>query len=303
MKSIKEIVHMSKEDEVRLVANFQEAKSRKKFRDYLALFPVHEEILMKYTSRLEEAAEEFDHCQNCPGLAECKNQIKGYLYTPQTVSKGLVFEYRACSYQKKLEKQEHYKKNVYVQEVPKALKEATLKNVYKDDKNRLEIIKFIMNFLEHYEDEAKPKGLYLHGSFGTGKSYLIAALFNELAKREVKSAMIYFPELLRSLKESFQDDYKEKFQFIKKVPLLLLDDLGAENLTAWGRDEILGSILQYRMDEQLPTFFTSNLDLNQLEEHLSITSSGVDKVKAKRIIERIKQLTVDLTLATANRRS
>lgn len=303
MKSIKEIVHMSKEDEVRLVANFQEAKSRKKFRDYLALFPVHEEILMKYTSRLEEAVEEFDHCQNCPGLAECKNQIKGYLYTPQTVSKGLVFEYRACSYQKKLEKQEHYKKNVYVQEVPKALKEATLKNVYKDDKNRLEIIKFIMNFLEHYEDEAKPKGLYLHGSFGTGKSYLIAALFNELAKREVKSAMIYFPELLRSLKESFQDDYKEKFQFIKKVPLLLLDDLGAENLTAWGRDEILGSILQYRMDEQLPTFFTSNLDLNQLEEHLSITSSGVDKVKAKRIIERIKQLTVDLTLATANRRS
>ena len=85
--------------------------------------------------------------------------------------------------------------------------------------------------------------------------------------------------------------------------MLLLDDIGAENLTAWSRDEILGTILQYRMDEKLPTFFTSNLDMKQLEEHFSMTASGSDKLKARRIVERIHYLSKDIKLASENRRN
>ena len=94
----------------------------------------------------------------------------------------------------------------------------------------------------------------------------------------------------------------EQFNHIKKIPLLLLDDIGAENCSNWSRDEVLGPILQYRMENHLPTFFTSNLTLTELEKALSITSSGVDKVKARRIIERIKQLTISLELISKNRR-
>ena len=98
------------------------------------------------------------------------------------------------------------------------------------------------------------------------------------------------------MKESFSTNYTEKFDIIKKTPLLLLDDIGAEYLTAWGRDEVLEPILQYRMDEELPTFFTSNLDLKQLETHLSVINNSVDKLKARRIIERIKQLSIPIEL-------
>ena len=56
------------------------------------------------------------------------------------------------------------------------------------------------------------------------------------------------------------------------------------------------------MENHLSTFFTSNLSLDELENSLSITSSGVDKVKARRIIERIKQLTITLELVSENRR-
>ena len=76
-----------------------------------------------------------------------------------------------------------------------------------------------------------------------------------------------------------------------------------DNEFYFNRDEILGPILQYRMEENLPTFFTSNLTLEELENNLSVTSSGVDKVKARRIIERIKQLTVDIQLVSKNRRN
>ena len=43
--------------------------------------------------------------------------------------------------------------------------------------------------------------------------------------------------------------------------------------------------------------------LEELEKALSITNSGIEKVKAKRIIERIKQLTISIELISKNRRN
>ena len=98
------------------------------------------------------------------------------------------------------------------------------------------------------------------------------------------------------------DDFKEKFEYIKKIPLLLIDDIGAENVTYWSRDEILGSILQYRMEEGLTTFFTSNLNYDELENALSVTKGKVDNLKATRIMERIKNLTTNINVVGENRR-
>lgn len=146
------------------------------------------------------------------------------------------------------------------------------------------------------------KGCYLHGSFGSGKSFILASLLNELARKGVNTTIIYYPEMLRVLKESFYDDFDVKMDLLKKSDVLLIDDIGAEAVTSWSRDEILGTILQYRMDSELPTFFTSNLTIEELEAHLSNTKGSVDIVKSKRIIERIKHLTEDLELISDNRR-
>lgn len=54
----------------------------------------------------------------------------------------------------------------------------------------------------------------------------------------------------------------------------MIDDIGAESMTSWIRDDVLSVILQYRMQEQLVTFFSSNLDLKALEEHLTVTQRG-----------------------------
>lgn len=56
---------------------------------------------------------------------------------------------------------------------------------------------------------------------------------------------------------------------IKLSEVLILDDIGAEQSTAWVRDEILQVILQYRMQENLPTFFTSNFNFEDLEKHFA----------------------------------
>ena len=61
----------------------------------------------------------------------------------------------------------------------------------------------------------------------------------------------------------------EKIDYVKKAPVLMLDDIGAETMSAWTRDEILGTILHYRMSEQLPTFITSNFDYAGLRTSFS----------------------------------
>ena len=57
------------------------------------------------------------------------------------------------------------------------------------------------------------------------------------------------------------------------------------------------------MDNKLATFFTSNLNIEELEIHLSESKDEVNKLKAKRIIERIKYLTDDLKLISENKRN
>ena len=155
--------------------------------------------------------------------------------------------------------------------------------------------------IKKYENNENCKGLYLAGNFGCGKTYLISAMFNELAKKGVKSVTVYYPEFLRELKGRFGEDYNEVFNKVRKAPLLLLDDIGAETVTNWNRDEILGSLLQYRMQEGLPTFFTSNNTIKELEEHL-IGSDSEGRVKSRRIIERIKYLTDEIIMVAENRR-
>ena len=296
MKSIQELIKLSSEEINLLKQNYIKKLDNRDFRELVSILNTSDEILMRYTSQLEDSSIEFSHCRGCKGLENCKNKIKGYMYTPRLDDEKIIFSYVACSYQQKKDLDTKYQENVYLFEVPKKVKEASLKDLYKNDKNRVEFMKYVKTFIGELISKKNPKGVYLHGSYGTGKTYLIAALFNELAKKNIKSAIIYVPEFLRVLKSSFGTDFEEKYDYIKRVPLLLLDDIGAEYLTPWARDEILGTILQYRMDEDLPTFFTSNLNLKQLEEHFSMTSNGKEEIKARRIIERIKDLTNDFEL-------
>ena len=94
----------------------------------------------------------------------------------------------------------------------------------------------------------------------------------------------------------------EKYEKVRKAPLLLIDDIGAEVTTEWGRDEIFCPLVQYRMEQKLPTFFTSNLDLKLLEEHFSCSKNKTNEVKATRIISRIEQLTDQIEMVSMNRR-
>ena len=277
------------------------AKKNEDFSRLIEKLNAPEELLMQYTSRLEDSAIEYANCTKCKGLLTCANQVEGYACLPVVKNGFIDFKYHSCRYKKKFDKETEYLNNIYAIDIPEAIRNARMKDIYTDDKARYKVIKYLETFID---EPLKGKGLYLHGNFGCGKTYLLTAAFNEIAKKNVKSAIVFWPEFLKYLKTLFNknDGFEEVMNKVSKAPILLIDDIGAENTTSWSRDEILCPILQYRMDEGLKTFFTSNLNLEELEIHLSITKDGADVVKAKRIIERIKQLTIDSEMISKNLR-
>lgn len=284
-----------------LKKDYATAVKNPEFKKLVNTLKIKENVAYKYTSKLERTVCELNNCSNCKSLHTCQNKVEGTVYYPTIKDEKLEFNYVACKYKKKDIKQKEEIKSKFF-EMPYHIKMAKMSNI-EINSTRAKIIKWINKFYDDFKSGKQTKGLYLSGSFGSGKTYILSALLNELSKLNYSCIIVYYPELLRSIKESFNsDDYNERINEIKKCDLLLLDDIGAETTTSWNRDEILGTILQYRMDNKKATFFTSNLNIKELENHFITSNKDEEVIKARRIIERVKYLTDELELIGENKR-
>lgn len=257
----------------------------------------------KSLNKLNEYISQSKECEGCTSLESCKNMLQGYTPLLTVSGNSIDIYYEKCPRKivsDERKKQERLINSIYV---PKEILKASLGDI-EIDKGRIKAIQYAKDFVRNYSSKEKQKGLYLHGAFGTGKSFLLGAIANELAKKQVASLIVYVPEFFREMKNSIGDNnLNDKLDLIKKAPILMLDDLGAETMSSWARDEILGTILQFRMMEELPTFISSNFNYQDLQHHLTYSQRGEEEeIKAARIMERIKFLTIPVLVEGPNRR-
>ena len=201
------------------------------------------------------------------------------------------------------EKEAAIKKRLKLINLPSSLKNVSFLDVYRDDVARLAVLNRMIKFINDYPENRK--GLYLYGDFGVGKSFMVAALAHDLSeKRGVSSTLLHYPSFVIDVKNAIGDgNVKNLVDEIKQAEVLILDDIGAEQSTPWVRDEILQVILQYRMQEDLPTFFPSNFNFEDLEKHFAKGKNGNDETwEARRVMERIRYLAEETRLEGENRR-
>ena len=201
------------------------------------------------------------------------------------------------------EKEAAIKNRLKLINLPASLRKASLAQVDLDDLGRLPVFEKLLAFVEQYPTIRK--GLYLYGDFGVGKSFMVAALAHDLSEKlGVSSTLLHYPSFVIDVKNAIGDgNVKTLVDEIKLSEVLILDDIGAEQSTAWVRDEILQVILQYRMQENLPTFFTSNFNFEELELHFAKGKHGNDETwEARRVMERIRYLAEETRLEGVNRR-
>jgi primosomal protein DnaI len=268
---------------------------------------INKQVVDRGLGKLYEYTSQSHQCDGCQGLDQCVNMMKGF--EPKLVlNRGLIdVDYIRCP--RKIVEDDRRKVSSMIDSMymSKDVLDARLSDVDVQHDSRVWALRAAKDFLNEYDrnKELPAAGLYLHGEFGVGKSYILGALANELAERHIRTLLVYVPEFLREMKQSIQDStLQEKIDFVKKAPVLMLDDIGAESMSSWTRDEVIGTILHYRMSEKLPTFFTSNFTMEELEHHLAYTQRGEKEVvKAARIMERIRTMSVPIRLSGKNWRS
>lgn len=250
----------------------------------------------------------YEFIQQKKRIADGQPSLYPGFYPSLALAKGYPYVAYVPS-EETLRKQEQREK-LTVYQVPKAVKQADLQSIAEEsaqDPGRIDALTEtirIFNEQVHHADHFIP-GVYLSGDFGIGKTYLMGALANALAVNQVNVMLLHFPSFINDLKASFNKPHQDLSDLIdqaKKVSVLILDDLGADTLTAWSRDDILGVILEYRMQNELTTCFTSNFDLNSLESYLAQTRDGVEPGKAARLMQRVRFLAKPVHMAGINRR-
>jgi primosomal protein DnaI len=258
---------------------------------------------LRSLSSVYTAVKEHYWCDNCPGLEQCPNIVKGHFTRLDTMNGTIVSSITPCDKQQAYEEEQRRRRLMRSYYISEETLSASFDRIVHDDQNR-EAVAAAIQFCRSLGSGKQVKGLYVHGPFGVGKSYLMGAIARELSERNIASLMVYVPDFVREMKDSLADQsHTAKMELLKEVPVLILDDIGAENLTPWIRDEVLGVILNQRVNNHLPTLYTSNYSLEELEEHLAISNGNrIEVTKARRIMERIRHYVDVFLIVRENQR-
>ena len=129
------------------------------------------------------------------------------------------------------------------------------------------------------------KGILLRGGIGTGKTKIIEALIDVFLKGEKRVIKMIHT---RDLQDLYMRQKVDEIQLLKESTLLLVDDLGVENVEVQyfgNRIEPFNDLFDYRYRHGLQTVVTTNL-----------APSEIKAIYGDRILDRLKEVMNDLVL-------
>lgn len=256
-----------------------------------------ESIMVENWVEFLDYNDDYHDCMNCMSLQNCPKNNHG-MRKKLVYREGMIgLELESCPFGKELEERRLLLEKFVITNVndDMLLTDLSSLNIVKNAKQLSPNGQKTLTHILKYIQEPNDQGLFLHGEMGCGKTTLLAGLMNSLAKKGKEIGFIHFPTYLIDLKASFSTGTNEyAMERLMKVEYLLLDGIGEENITSWSRDEILLTIISYRLLNHLPTFFTSMYGYKDLKKVYTIKKG--DEIRANTIISKLKALSIEIML-------
>ena len=144
-------------------------------------------------------------------------------------------------------------------------------------------------------NNARQNGLIAIGASGVGKTFAFQCLATAIKQKGRNVKYINVNKIIDDVRNTFDlaDRETEVVDKYKKVAFLFIDDFGSERKTEFAMN-VIYKLIDYRYSNKLPTFFTSNYTLDQLEEGATIDQ--------ERIISRIKDMCVIIQFPNVSKR-
>ena len=220
--------------------------------------------------RLHDYQEDFNICKNCPGYSKCpkkERHISTYVYKDGNY---ITTRSEPC---KEFIKEMEIESKYVAKDFPAEWRSSLLKNLDLSE-NRRPLIKEFVNIAKGKSN----KWLFVQGNHKVGKSFVLVTFANEfVALGRGKVAIINAARQFKNLADiaySDKEGFKSAIDLLSTVPLLVIDEFGQEYKNEFIRDQIVIPVLNERSHHDLPTFFSSEFSIKEIQQLYSIGKNG-----------------------------
>jgi DNA replication protein DnaC len=150
--------------------------------------------------------------------------------------------------------------------------------------SQINSLKYALNQSIHFSQNLSG-WLLLMGDYGSGKTHLAAAVANFVVDLGVPTLFLTVPDLLDWLRFSYdsqESSFESRFEEIRTIRLLVLDDLGTQNTTPWAQEKLF-QIINHRYVNRLPMVITTNQTLDEIDGRIRSRLQDPELVTAVKI--------------------
>lgn len=202
-----------------------------------------------------------------------------------------------CECYEQLMKQREIDKKLDLSGIPPIFKDATIRsfdaNIYKQEVSRERAVaakKAAINYVRNFDFmKENGKGLYLYSDIkGSGKTRLASSIANALVSQHgVDIAFIKSMDLISQIRKTFKRDSEltesDVVASYRNVGVLIVDDMAIKGASEF-EERIFYDITDYRLEHKKPTIFTSNVNIDSLENFYP----------GGRVNKRIKKMSMEI---------
>lgn len=141
------------------------------------------------------------------------------------------------------------------------------------------VIQLVKQYAKKFTERPCELGIYIFGDVGCGKTFATACLANELMKNGFTVLATKLSSYISKIRGGDWDRTEnELLEYVKKVDILIIDDVGTENTSDFTKEKVF-NLIDSRYRAQKPIIITTNLDIASLGKHYDL-----------RIADRIREM-------------